>query len=264
MLRRGYASLGNASVASIIFYRLHNNNDQSFSNLEKELKMNKRSIVIAVAVAALMVFGLGAFAYKNSLNNKSEAQPQTSTTAAANAENNTLIRPHSPIIGPENAPVTIVEFLDPSCEACRAYYPIVKEVLNRYPNDVRLVVRYAPFHPGSDQAVGIIEAARLQNVFVPVLEALFERQPQWAVHGAPNLNLAWDIAAQAGLDVEKAKKDLATINVASILEQDVADINSNGVNGTPTFFINGVRLTSLGQKQLNDAVDSQIASIQGR
>ncbi len=226
--------------------------------------MQKRSIVITVAVVALMVFGVGAFVFKNNVGKNSEAQPQASANIAVNVENNTLIRPHSPIMGPENAPVTIVEFFDPSCESCRAFYPIVKEVLNRYPDDVRLVLRYAPFHQGSDEAVGIIEAARLQNVFVPVLEALLEKQPQWAVHGAPNLNLVWNISAQAGLNVEKAKKDLATINVSSILEQDVADIRTNNVNGTPTFFINGTRLTSLGQKQLNDAVDNQIALIQSR
>ncbi len=217
--------------------------------------MQKRSIVIATAVVALLVFGFGAVAYKNNVNKNSN---QGSANIAANAENNTLIRPHSPIMGRENAPVTIVEFFDPSCESCRAFYPVVKQILNRYPNDVRLVLRYAPFHQGSDEAVRIIEAARLQNVFVSVLEALLEKQPQWAVHGAPNLNLAWDIAAQAGLNIEKAKNDLATLNVSSILEQDMADIRANNVRGTPTFFINGTRLPSLGQKQLNDAVDNQI------
>lgn len=223
--------------------------------------MQKRSIVIATAVVALLVFGFGAVAYKNNVNKNST---QGSANITANAENNTLIRPHSPIMGRENAPVTIVEFFDPSCESCRAFYPVVKQILNRYPDDVRLVLRYAPFHQGSDEAVGIIEAARLQNVFVPVLEALLEKQPQWAVHGAPNLNLAWDIAAQAGLNIEKAKIDLATLNVASILKQDMADIRANNVRGTPTFFINGTRLSSLGQKQLNDAVDNQIAVIQSR
>ena len=63
------------------------------------------------------------------------------------------------MFGPSEAPVTIVEFFDPSCEACRAFYPFVKNILTQYPDDVRLVLRYAAFHGGSDQAIGTLEAA---------------------------------------------------------------------------------------------------------
>ncbi|HRQ59967.1 MAG TPA: thioredoxin domain-containing protein [Alphaproteobacteria bacterium] len=159
--------------------------------------------------------------------------------------------------------MTIVEFFDPSCESCRTFYPVVKQILNRYPDDVRLILRYAPFHQGSDEAVGIIEAARRQNVFIPVLEALLEKQPEWAVHGAPNLNRAWNIAAGAGLNIEQAKQDLSTMNVSSILEQDMADIRANNVRATPTFFINGKPLSSFGQRQLIEAVDNQVTLIKG-
>jgi len=60
---------------------------------------------------------------------------------------------HSPVFGPANAPVTIVEFFDPACETCRAFYPIVKDILAQYPSEVRLVIRYAPLHKGSDVVV---------------------------------------------------------------------------------------------------------------
>ena len=57
-------------------------------------------------------------------------------------------------------PQRTVEFLDPACETCRAFYPIVKDILKQYPNDVRLVIRYAPFHAGSDQVVKLLEAGK--------------------------------------------------------------------------------------------------------
>ena len=63
-----------------------------------------------------------------------------------------------------------MEFFDPSCEACRAFYPIVKSLVNSSFGQVRLVVRYAPLHQGSDTAVKILEAAREQGKYWQALE----------------------------------------------------------------------------------------------
>src|SRR5688572_13602254 len=71
-----------------------------------------------------------------------------------------LVRPHSPVLGPAKAPVTVVEVLDPACEACKAFAPVVEQLLFLYPEDVRVVVRYADFHPVSLQAIRLLEAAR--------------------------------------------------------------------------------------------------------
>ena len=87
-------------------------------------------------------------------------------------EESNLIRAHSPVIGRADAPVAIVEFLDPSCEACRAFYPLVKQILDAFPGQTKLVIRFAPLHDGSDEAVGILEAARIQDIYLPVLEKL--------------------------------------------------------------------------------------------
>ncbi|MDT9156070.1 DsbA family protein, partial [Escherichia coli] len=80
---------------------------------------------------------------------------------------------------------TVVEFFDPACEACRAFYPLTKRILEAYPEKVRLVVRYTPFHGDvSETAIRVLEVARRQDVFQPVLEALLARQSQWAAHGS--------------------------------------------------------------------------------
>jgi protein-disulfide isomerase len=218
--------------------------------------MNSRIAVIAVAVIALVVFAAAAWFYPRSQGG-APASPQVAAVAEAG-----FVRPHSPIIGPADAPVTITEFFDPSCEACRAYYPIVKQIMDRHPGEVQLVLRYAAFHEGSDVAVKIIEASRLQDLFMPVLEALLARQPEWAVHGAPNLELAWQIAGKAGLDVERARQDILRPGMVGVLNADMADVERLGVNQTPTFFVNGKAPASTNPQALADLVASEVAAAQ--
>ena len=111
--------------------------------------MNRRIAVIAVAVLALVGFAAAGGLYGRFATDRQDG--------VSTQEPSTLVRPHSPVIGPADAPVTIVEFFDPSCEACRAFYPTVKQILAAHPEDVRLVLRYTPFHQGSEEAVRILE-----------------------------------------------------------------------------------------------------------
>jgi protein-disulfide isomerase len=178
---------------------------------------------------------------------------------AAVAKDNALVRAHSPSVGPVAAKVTIVEFFDPACEACRAFYPIVKQTMAQYPGDVRLVLRYAPLHPGSDEAVRILETARLQNIFIPVLEALFVRQPEWAAHGSMDLDRAWTIAGEAGLDLTRARQARMASKITAALNQDIQDLATVGVSQTPTFFVNGKPLQDFGVQQFQDLVRGEVA-----
>jgi protein-disulfide isomerase len=134
----------------------------------------------------------------------------------------------------------------------------VQRILAMFPLEVRLVLRYTPFHEGSDEAVRILEAARSQDKFDAVLEALLTRQAEWAAHGAPDLNRAWDIAAAAGLDGERARGDAASAAIDAVLRQDVADARAFQVELTPTFFVNGKSLPSFGAQQLYDLVESEV------
>ncbi len=213
--------------------------------------MNKQFVVVATAVVAVIVFAVAAVIFGGSRLGppSSPAQPTDQTA---------LVRPHSPVIGPAGAPVTIVEFFDPSCEACRAFHPIVKQILARFPGDVRLVLRYTPFHEGSDEAVRILEASRAQGKFEAVLEALFEKQGEWAVHGAPDLERAWAIAGETGADLAVAKAAANSPGIEAVLKQDVADITAMAVEKTPTFFVNGKRLTDFGPDQLLALVQSEV------
>ncbi|MBM1170164.1 DsbA family protein [Microvirga arabica] len=213
--------------------------------------MSKRLLVILTALIVVAAFAGGAFLYDRSGKG---AEPASAATAA----NGTLVRPHSPIIGPPEAPVTIVEFFDPMCEACRAFYPIVKQIMADFPKDVRLVLRYTPFHKGADTAVRILETARAQGRFEPVLEALMATQPEWAAHGAPDLDKAWGYAKVAGLQVQRAQGEASSPEITRVLEQDIADVKANNVQQTPTFFVNGKPLTSFGPQQLRDLVQREV------
>jgi protein-disulfide isomerase len=169
-----------------------------------------------------------------------------------------LIRPHSPVIGPPNARVTIVEVLDPACEACAAFSPLVHGILFVHPDDVKVVMRFAAFHKGSDEAVRLLEAARLQGKFEPMLDALFSRQPEWASHEAPNIAHIWKIAADVGLDVARARRDAAAPRVDEILRQEKEDTIALRVAQTPTFFVNERPMLEFGSKQLKALVESEL------
>lgn len=210
--------------------------------------MSRRTVVLAISVLAIVGFTAAAFFYNRSVTVPQATAPVPQTSS--------LVRFNSPSFGPANAPVTVVEFFDPSCESCRAFYPIVKKMMSQHPADVRLVLRYVKLHVGSEEAIRLLEAARKQGVFAPVLEAVLAAQPQW--HDDAQATAAWDAAAQAGLDVIKAREDMMSPDITATIERDAADAKTVGVSGTPTFFVNGKPLTNFGAQQLYDLIWSEI------
>ncbi|MDX1706625.1 DsbA family protein [Pseudidiomarina sp.] len=212
--------------------------------------MNKRILVLSVSVLLIAAFAVAAYFQLGSTSPEPQAaQPMP--------EQNILVRDHSPTFGPDDAPVTIVEFFDPSCEACRAFYPFVKQILAEHEGDVRLVIRYALFHRGSEEVARMLEAAREQDLYQPVLEAVLITQPDW--HDDPAVLAAWEAAASTGLDIEQARKDMYSPEIDAVLQTDMADIKTLNVRGTPTFFVNGKPLPSFGSDQLLQLVRSELA-----
>lgn len=214
------------------------------------MNAKKFTVIGLVAVVALF-FYLGMNAYLKRVQNAQDVQVK--------GEQTRLVRMHSPVFGPQGAPVTIVEFFDPACETCRAFYPIVKALMAQYPNDVRLVLRYAPLHQGSDRVVKLLEAAKSQGKYQTVLEALLEAQPTWADHGNPNIETAFKVAEQAGLDLAKARLDIEKPGMQALLQQDIDDLTALQVTKTPTFFVNGRSLPSFGPEQLAGLVAEEVA-----
>lgn len=170
----------------------------------------------------------------------------------------TFVREYSLTIGSDDAKVYIVEFFDPACETCRAFYHPVKKLLADNPGKIKHVMRYAPFHDGSDYVVKMLEAARKQGKFWETLEVMYKYQPHWASHHNPQPQLLWRVLPEAGLNLEQLREDMNDPEIAKIIEQDLADGKILNVRKTPEFFVNGKPLPSFGYDQLINLVDAEL------
>jgi len=150
----------------------------------------------------------------------------------------------SPVLGPENAPVTIVEFSDFQCPFCKKGYKRMKTAREEYPDKIRIVFKQFPLgmHEHAKPAARAALAAREQGdeYFWEMHDRLFENQGEWKNGGVQKVTAKWAEEID-GLDAEKFKKDLE--NNADTYDETISTEMSNGkdlgVQGTPHFFING-------------------------
>ena len=208
--------------------------------------MKTKTLVALYAVGGLVAALIAAAAYF--------ARP-VDKAAAKSADPAALARFHSPSVGDAAAKVHIVEFLDPACETCRAFYPYVKEFLHANPGRVRVSIRYAPFHPGSEDVVRMLEAAKRQGKYWETLEALLAAQPQWVIQHRARFDLASNVVRGLGLDMERLSRDMQAPEVTRVIQQDIQDAVSLNVTQTPEFFVNGRPMPSFGYEQLRTLVE---------
>lgn len=211
----------------------------------------QRKTFAAAIVGAVAAIAIGSWWYL--------ANQKAPGSEAITVDRTALIRPHSPSMGTAEAPVVIVEFLDPACETCRTFYPMVKRLMAEHPDRIRLVLRYAPFHKGSDKVVAVLEAARRQGKFWPALEALLGSQHDWASDHTAKVDLVWKHLDGIGLNMEQLAIDLTAPDVKQVVAQDLSDANTLGVSQTPEYFVNGRPLPSFGFEQLQQLVGDELA-----
>jgi protein-disulfide isomerase len=214
--------------------------------------MNKKATFLVAAVGLLVVFLFGTLAYM------SEKRAQPKQLAERNFAN--LVRMHSPTLGREDAPVVIVEFLDPACGTCREFYPLVKKMMAANPDRIRLVLRYAPFHDGSEEVVAILAAARKQGKFWPALEALLAAQDDWVLNHKAQVARVWKHLDVLGLNLEQLRVDMNAPEIARMIAQDLEDARVLNVTQTPEFFVNGRPLPTFGYDPLKEMVNKALAS----
>ena len=171
---------------------------------------------------------------------------------------------HSPQIGPADARVHVVEFLDPACEACAAFYPALKKLLAAYPGRVRLSVRHVPFHRGAEPVVRMLEAARAQDKYFPALEALLASQDRWTRGHVANPDQALAILKGIGLDTERLKREMGSPEITRRLALDMEAAKTVKVSGTPEFFVNGRSLPQPGSKGLDTLIRDEVTLRYGR
>lgn len=175
-----------------------------------------------------------------------------------------LASEHSPQIGPADAKVHIVEFLDPACESCADTYPEVKKIMAAHPGRVRLSVRHVPFHRGAEPVARMLEAARAQNKYVPALEALLGSQDRWTRGHIANPDQALGILKGIGLDVDRLKREMGAPEITRRLALDMEAAKTVRVSGTPEFFVNGRALPQPGPNGLAGLVREEVAAKYGR
>lgn len=140
--------------------------------------------------------------------------------------------------GPTTAPVTLVEYGDFECPYCGKAHPIVKALQRAVGNEMRFVYRHFPLssvHPHAERAAQAAEAAGAQGKFWEMHDTLFEHQGTLA---DADLNR---FAGRLGLDMERWSREMGARLYAPRVREDFLSGVRSGVNGTPTFFINGVR-----------------------
>ncbi len=213
--------------------------------------MSKQFLLIVAVVIALLG---GTLALTKKSENKSG---QNGTKTSEGTSNHR--------VGNTSSKVTLTEFGDFQCPACKSYYPIVKEVKETYKDKIAFEFKHFPLvqiHPNAFVAARAAEAAGNQNKFFEYHDLLYENQDSWAQEQSPT-PIFEEFAKQLGLNVDQFKTDMASEQTASTINADVKLAQSIGANSTPTFAINGKKIDS--PKSIDEfkkAIDEALASNQ--
>ncbi|WP_018254770.1 DsbA family protein [Salinispora mooreana] len=218
--------------------------------------MTRNTRLTLAAVVALILVAVGVLAF-----NRRDAIPSAETTGGT-VEPTVLVREDSHrLTSAPGGRVTLVEFLDFECEACGAVYPTVKEILADYEGQITFVVRYFPIssHPNAELAARTAEAAANQDRFAEMYQLLFENQDVWGHQEEPQTEVFLGYARTLGLDIDRFQRDLDDPATAARVAKDRTDGEAVGVQGTPTFFLNGEPLSDLRKEDLTNMIDAALA-----
>lgn len=193
--------------------------------------MNKQFVAVVILVIAALG-GLFMLASKSS--------DQSSSGGSGSQTSN-----HT--VGAANKGVTLVEYGDFQCPACKSYYPIIKSIKEQYGDDIKIQFRHFPLvqiHPNAFIASRAAEAAGKQGKFFEMHDLLYENQDSWSDATSPS-TIFEGYAGQLGLNLDQFKSDVASEEIASIINADVKAGQALGANSTPTFVINDKKVDPL-------------------
>jgi protein-disulfide isomerase len=157
-----------------------------------------------------------------------------------------------PLKGPANAAVTIAVYSDYQCPACRRLEPVVKQVMEKYPQDVKLVHMLLTYHDFSQKAVLAAYAAWDQEKFWEFHDRLFENQQ------VLNKAKVTALAKELKLDLKRFNKKMQDPAILKLIDRDMADVNRLGITGTPTVYINGKRLEDRSFQGFQTAIEQEM------
>jgi protein-disulfide isomerase len=213
----------------------------------------KQSHFTLIALLLMAIAFVAAMMFHNAGEEKAMTERATNNSSA-------LVKEYSVKAGNPDAKVTLVEFMDPACGTCAQFHPLVKQLMQQQAGKMNLVIRYLPFHQGSDQMVAMLEAARKQDKFWEVLELMFATQRQWTINHVAQPDIFMGFIERAGVDVARIQQDMNNPEIAKIIQQDLADGKLLGADKTPSFFVNGKPLPSFGYQQLQALIESEVSA----
>ena len=209
--------------------------------------LRRSAILYACAAALLLAVLLGSLLYKRG-----------SSAPGAGNEQAALASLQAPTLGDPGAKVHLVEFMDPACETCAMFFPLVKQVMAENPGQIRLSVRQVAFHNGSDYVVRLLEASRKQDKYWPTLETLLATQAQWAPNHTVQPELVKVVIDGLGLNMSQLMADMNSPEVIARVQQDANDAITMKVTATPEYFVNGRPLPSFGTQQLLTLINEEL------
>lgn len=207
---------------------------RKFENLKKmeESQTSSGSFgkIIIIGVVILLFLGLAAYLFVSSkIAQKERAEKPVSLSDSGQK------------IGSESAKITLIEFGDFQCPACKVREPALKQVREVYKDDVLFIFKHFPLrvpHPNAMPAAIAAEAAGRQGKFWQFHDLLYERQDEWA--NLPSAKEKFvEYASELELDTEKFSKDLSDSSIETLINEQNDEGIKAGVSGTPAFFLNG-------------------------
>ena len=200
------------------------------------------AVALAIAVvAAILVYSQG----------PSQMSGDTEWKAALESRD-------APTLGNPEARVHVVEFLDPACETCALFFPIVKQMMAENPDRIRLSVRHLAFHEGSEFVVRMLEASRKQDKYWQTLETLLASQSRWAINHTVRPELAMQAVAGVGLDTGQLMADMRDAGIDERIRRDRMDAMTVKVTATPEYYVNGRPLPGFGEQPLRALIREEL------
>lgn len=221
-------------------------------------------IAFVATLVGILFVGLLVFAMQNSAKKDSTAPLSKINRAPTEGE---LLDPKRTarlvsddfayFAGPQQAKVTVTEFLDFQCPYSKLAVPTVKDLMNQYRDkSVKFVFRQLPIsdtHKFANAAAHASLCAKEQNRFFPMYETLFEFQENISDNFLP-------FAASASLDLSSFKECMASGRYDAFIRKDLSDVDALSLEGTPTFFINSQRLDgALPLEEFQQTIDAELA-----